>query len=312
MKFDYLALIALNFSRHNALLDQMSISMLKKYNKLEANEINILKLSMSYVVDFMNGNDKIYKKYIKNDFFWATLAADKPSNLSFLDEAEKKTVEDISRKVVKAAKIDLDSAIELVLTEQLVLVKERKRKSIAYQVLQTFSYMLNNMETWQKTARETEAQKVCRVYDVLNIFFEDTCLNIKIGETAGLSTKETYGLNEHNFSGGSGNSFATTGSTVTSAAALSSSSSSTSGGRKIDLTVINDRKTELSFCEFKAGEQVGLAKYQQSKAIRLNQTIARRNRELFVDDNIVSFVWTGMFYCAFFLCENCLSHIAQH
>ncbi|KAI8380081.1 hypothetical protein BD560DRAFT_421485 [Blakeslea trispora] len=230
---------------------------------------------MSHVVDFMNDNDKIYKRYIKNDFFWATLAVEKPSTLSFLNEAEKKTIEDISSKVVKAAKIDLGSAIELVLTEQLALVKERKRKSTAYQILQTFNYMLNNMETWQKTPKETEAQK--------------------IGETTGLSTKETYGLNEHNFSGGSGSSFATIGSTVTSAAALSSSSSSISGGRKIDLTVINDRRTELSFCEFKAGEQIGLAKYQQSKAIRLNQTIARRNRELCVDDSIVSFVWTGGF-----------------
>lgn len=132
-----------------------------------------------------------------------------------------------------------------------------------------------------------------------NIF----CLNLTdlhfSGETVGISTKETYGLNEHNFSGGSGSSFATTGDVMTSSAAFSSSSSITNGGIKIDLVVINDRKTELSFCEFKADEKRGLARYQQSKAIRLNQTIARRNREMYVDDDVVSFVWTGMFYWIF-------------
>ncbi|KAI8373888.1 hypothetical protein BD560DRAFT_393877 [Blakeslea trispora] len=284
---------ASNFSRHNAALDKMSIEMLKKFDSLEPNEVNVLKLAMSHVVDFMNGNDLVYKKYIKNEFFWAALDVDKPSNLSYLSEDDKKVVKDLSSKVVKALKKDLDSAIEFVLTEQLVLVKERKRKSIAYQILQTFNYMLNNMEAWQKTAKETEAQKVCRVHDVLNIFFEDSCLNVKIGEAVGISTKETYGLNEHNFSGGSGSSFATTGDVMTSSAAFSSSSSITNGGRKIDLVVINDRKTELSFCEFKADAERWPARYQQSKAIRLNQTIARRNREMYVDDDVVSFVWTG-------------------
>ncbi|KAI8364278.1 hypothetical protein EDC96DRAFT_205141 [Choanephora cucurbitarum] len=183
-----------------------------------------------------------------------------------------------------------------VLEEQAKLVKEDKIESSSYQVLQAFSFMLNNFKTWKKTKKESEAQKVCRAYDLINIFFEDSTLNVKIGETLGRTTEEAYFLNEYNFSGGSSSNYNSSGCTVSSAAAAALSSSSAScAGRKIDMTIINDDKDELSFCEFKATNSKSLAQHQQSKSCRLNATIAHKMLNFFVDEHVVSFVWTGVY-----------------
>ncbi|KAI8369917.1 hypothetical protein EDC96DRAFT_110948 [Choanephora cucurbitarum] len=161
-------------------------------------------------------------------------------------------------------------------------------------MLQSFSYLLHNFETWSKRKKESEAEKVARINELLTIVFNDSCLVTKTGETVGKSTHETYFLNEHNFSGGNSSNYNTS---LVSAPSVSPSSPSFSShiGRKIDLVVCNDQDAELAFCEFKSTNKKHLIQSQASKNLRLNQTIKINMWKMFVDEPIVFFNWEGRF-----------------
>ncbi|OBZ84997.1 hypothetical protein A0J61_06957 [Choanephora cucurbitarum] len=286
-----------NGSHPRVLLDKMAIMMLKDFERLKPNDIHVLKLAMSYIVDMMNENEEVYRRYIKQDFFWEIVGRCPVFLNNYVEEQEAAAITSLCKRTTEAIKKSLSAAMLFVLEEQAKLVKEDKTESSSYQVLQAFSFMLNNFKTWKKTQKESETQKVCRVYDLINIFFEDSTLNVKIGETLGRTTEEACFLNEHNFSGGSSSNYNSSGFSVSSVAAATalSSSSASCAGRKIDMTIVDDDKDELSYCEFKATNGKSLAQHQQSKSCRLNATIAHKMLKLFVDEHVVSFVWTGCF-----------------
>ncbi|KAI8378963.1 hypothetical protein BD560DRAFT_32132 [Blakeslea trispora] len=288
-------------SHPRILLDKMAIKMLKNFEQLTPSDLNILKLAMSYIVN-LNGNEDVYRQYIEQSLFWEIVDRCPAFANNYIEEQEVSAISALCKRAIEAAKKSLSAGLLFVLEEQAKLLKEDKMESNEYHVLQAFNYLLNNFKTWKKTKRESEAQKVCRVYDLVNIFFEDSPLKVKIGETVGRTTKEVCMLNEFNFSGGTSsryNSGSSSASSVAAAAAVLSSSSSSlanpSSGRKIDFAVTDDKDNELSFCEFKATNTKSLSQYQQSKTFRLNCTIAEEMLKLYGDEYVVFFVWTGDF-----------------
>ncbi|KAI8380035.1 hypothetical protein BD560DRAFT_432277 [Blakeslea trispora] len=130
-------------------------------------------------------------------------------------------------------------------------------------------FRLNGFVVWPKTARESEAQKVRRVNDLVNFFFKD----------CSLIQRSAYIFNESNYSSNS----------------ASSTSSSSNSGRKINLVVRDGKGFRPAFCEFKAEHKRTSTDHQQSKTLRLSLTILEEMKKLFVDGQVVSFVWTDSY-----------------
>ncbi|KAI8351764.1 hypothetical protein EDC96DRAFT_518368 [Choanephora cucurbitarum] len=282
----------------------MSIKMLKDFNNLKNNDINLLKLSMSYIVSTLNGDDEVYRKYIDNDFFWKIVDKCVYQPLNYVTEEEKAEIKKVCNSIIKEAKRSISSGVVAVLKEQLKLAEEEKRDSPVYQALQAMSYLLNGFEVWPKTAKESEAQKVSRINDLTNIFFKDCSLNTKIGETIGDATKHAYVFNESNFSSNSASASASASALSALSCCSASTISSSNSGRKIDLIVKDDKCFELAFCEFKAENKKTTTNHQQGKTLRLNLTILEEMKKLFVDEQVISFVWTGPFGAFFSLQES--------
>ncbi|KAI8351447.1 hypothetical protein EDC96DRAFT_567224 [Choanephora cucurbitarum] len=127
----------LDTTNPKALMDKMSIQLLKNYQALTPNERNVLKLSLSYIVDKSNDNLSIYQKYIMLGCFWKVVD-DIKSDIKLIEE-EKKNLEAISKET--ACRKGVDEGLEVILTQQLTLIKERRRFSSEYQMLQSFSYL---------------------------------------------------------------------------------------------------------------------------------------------------------------------------
>ncbi|KAI8369934.1 hypothetical protein BD560DRAFT_122660 [Blakeslea trispora] len=275
------------------LIDKMSIKLLKNYDNLTASEKNVLKLSLSYIVDKSEDNIAIYKKYISCSNFWRVVHNIK-SDISLIEDQDKKNLEALSKQVLKASKKGIDESLEVVLTRQLELIKERKRHSPEYQVLQGYSYLLHNFEAWSKRKKESEAEKVARINELLAIVFDNSCLTTKTGETIGRNTREIYSLNEYNFSRGSNSNYNTNSMSVSPVSSSSPATvTSSHSGRKMDLIICNENDVELAFCEFKSNKQKNLVQRQASKSLRLNQTIKIGMWKMFVEDPLVYFNWEG-------------------
>ncbi|OBZ87089.1 hypothetical protein A0J61_04861 [Choanephora cucurbitarum] len=91
-------------------------------------------LSLSYIVSKSNDNLSIYQKYIKSGCFWKVVD-DIKSDIKLIEE--KKNLETISKEI--ACRKGVDEGLEVILTQQLKLIKERRRLSSEYQMLQSFS-----------------------------------------------------------------------------------------------------------------------------------------------------------------------------
>ncbi|KAI8327526.1 hypothetical protein BD560DRAFT_429595 [Blakeslea trispora] len=179
----------------------MSVDLLNQFDSLNHSEKIVLKLALSHTISFFDDEHiALYKKYIKSEQLWS-LWEEKQKEME-VEEEMKKIVEDVFGAVVKEAKKGLDNALKFVLKEQLSLLDKGQRKSLKYQMLEAASYLLHNVENWENDVEPSEAEVVSRVSSLLSIFFNDSDIKIKIGETTAECTKANRSYNESQFSGG--------------------------------------------------------------------------------------------------------------
>ncbi|OBZ80354.1 hypothetical protein A0J61_11597, partial [Choanephora cucurbitarum] len=282
----------------------MSIRMLQRFDELKVNDVHVLKLSMSYIVDTTENNERVFKRYIDNDFFWQHVNRCQYQPLDYLSEAMKADIRNICDNIIKEAKRGINFGLVAVLKEQLALAEKDETSSVKYQALQAMSFLLHGFQVWPKSPKESEAQRVSRVDELINIIFKDCSLKTKTGETVGDATKEAYCYNESSYSSFCRSKTTSSAGGAAPAITISSSSAASSNfGRKIDLVVKDNQDAELAFCEFKAEFKTTTANHQQSKTLRLNLTILQKMKEMFIDKQLFSFVWTGSFGTFFSLKE---------
>ncbi|KAI8376839.1 hypothetical protein BD560DRAFT_391674 [Blakeslea trispora] len=284
-----------------ALLDKMSIKLLENYDSLLPEERHVLKLSLSYVVDLIDGSDKVYKRYIKSDLFWKNLSVKKEE---ILDDSEDSKIEEYAKDIVEACNKDVDEALVLVLEKKVELIKKKKKNTTEYQVLMVFNYLLDNADSWLSSFKHSEAELVSRLNDLLKIFFSNTAIITKIGETTSASTKQSRNSNEFNFSKSSSSNFFISGS-------ASTSTSKSIAGRKIDI-LIKSKDIELSCCEFKASASKCLTSYQRSKNLRLNQEIKEGLKKVNVNTQVIGLNWEGKYGYLFGLTEQNGVYVGYH
>ncbi|KAI8350312.1 hypothetical protein EDC96DRAFT_519486 [Choanephora cucurbitarum] len=158
-----------------------------------------------------------------------------------------------------------------------------------------FNYLLDNADSWLSSFKHFEAELVSRLNDLLKIFFSNTAIITKIGETTSASTKQSRNSNEFNFSKSSSSNFFISGS-------ASASTSKSIAGRKIDI-LIKSKDIELSCCEFKASASKCLTSYQRSKNLRLNQEIKEGLKKVNVNTQVIGLNWEGKYGYLFGLTE---------
>ncbi|KAI8349671.1 hypothetical protein BD560DRAFT_235806 [Blakeslea trispora] len=285
-------------SNKKALIDQMSLKMLDNYEHLTNNEKNILKLSLSYIVDMSGEGTDVYKKYISSPVFWRGLCLDVADITEGMNEEQRQEVEELCSTLLEKCKKDVFDGLSFICLEKSKLLKQRMHESTQYQVLQVFEYILENLDICSRNKKMSEAELVECVNTIIKFFLRSTNLYTKTGETVALNTKEPCFLNEYNYSGGDSSSFNKTGC---SSSALSPTKSTTASGRKIDLMVKNINDNELAYCEFKANNSKNLCQYQHSKNLRLNQRILIECVEVCPDERVIAFNWEGLFGTFFVL-----------
>ncbi|KAI8386901.1 hypothetical protein BD560DRAFT_143840 [Blakeslea trispora] len=141
----------------------------------------------------------------------------------------------------------LDDAIKYVLKEQLELLDKNQRKSFKYQMLEAASYLLHNVEGWEADTNPSEAEVVSRVSGLLKIIFNDTDIEVTIGEATADCTKANRVTRESLYSGGISSVFSS---------GVETSTSSNISGRKIDMKFSASNGIEVALCEFKKNMEV--------------------------------------------------------
>ncbi|KAI8327032.1 hypothetical protein BD560DRAFT_418865 [Blakeslea trispora] len=277
-------------SNAKTLLDKMSLKMLEDYKNLTNDEKNVLKLSLSYVVDMSANNLDIYKKYITHPAFWKDLNSDVVDITEEMNQEDRKEAEELCKLVIEKSQQDIYDGLDFVLLEKSKLLRQKKQDSNKYQILQVFEYILENLDNWSKNTKKSEAELVERVNTVVSIFLRDTELYTKTGETLASNTKESCFLNEYNYSGGNNSNYSMT---CSSRSAMSKSESAAKAGRKIDMIIKNSKGQELAYCEFKAVKSPQLCHYQHSKNLRLNQQILFECTKVCDEQQVVAFNWEG-------------------
>ena len=101
----YLTRWALKCSK-NSIIWKTMISMF--LSKRVSKYINILyltgflcRLSMSYIVSTLNGDDEVYRKYIDNDFFWDIIDKCVYQPLDYVTEEEKAEIKKVCNSIIK-------------------------------------------------------------------------------------------------------------------------------------------------------------------------------------------------------------------
>ncbi|KAI8053143.1 uncharacterized protein B0P05DRAFT_308037 [Gilbertella persicaria] len=283
---DFEEVKALNSTHPSTQLDKMAIELLERFSSLSHSETVVLKLALSHIVSFFDDEHlAFYKNHIKNDEVWS-LWEDKKKKQLDVEEEKKKIVEDVFGAVVKEAKQSLDHALKFVLKEQLELLDKNERKTFKYQMLEAASYLLHNMEDWESNAQPSEAEVVNRVSGLLRIFFNDSDLKIKIGETTADCTKANRVHNESQFSGSNSSSYFSSHSESTTASNVS--------GRKIDMRFMADNGIEVALCEFKRNTDRRKLTEQQGKCCRLNVALLEDLKTIDINDRIIAITWGGM------------------
>ncbi|KAI8327529.1 hypothetical protein BD560DRAFT_417970 [Blakeslea trispora] len=262
----------------------MSVDLLNQFDSLNHSEKIVLKLALSHTISFFDDEHiALYKKYIKNEQLWS-LWEEKQKEME-VEEEMKKIVEDVFGAVVKEAKKGLDNALKFVLKEQLSLLDKGQRKSLKYQMLEAASYLLHNVENWENDVEPSEAEVVSRVSSLLSIFFNDSDIKIKIGETTAECTKANRSYNESQFSGGSSSSYCSSNMSV----------ASNVSGRKIDMKFISANGTEIALCEFKKDMDRRKLSEQQGKCCRLNVSLLEDLKTINVNERIIAVTWGGTY-----------------
>ncbi|KAI8367724.1 hypothetical protein BD560DRAFT_424542 [Blakeslea trispora] len=300
-------------SHAKALLDKTSIRILQRFDELKVNDIHVLKydltdflrrLSMSYIVDTTENNEKVFKRYIDNDFFWQHVDRCQYQPLNYLSEAMKADIRKICDNIIKEAKRGINFGLVAVLKERLALAEKDETSSVKYQALQAMIFLLHGFQVWPKSPKESEAQRVSRVDELINIIFKDYSLKTKTGETVGNATKKAYRHNESSYSSFCRRYSLYKGGFLKRVYQYKLLNQFYLRVFSIQGLVVKDNQdAELAFCEFKADFKTTTVSHQQSKTLRLNLTILQKMKEVFIDKQLFSFVWTGSFGIFFSLQE---------
>ncbi|KAI8356077.1 hypothetical protein EDC96DRAFT_260981 [Choanephora cucurbitarum] len=232
-----------------------------------------------------------YRKYITHPAFWKDLSSDVVDITEEMNQEERKEAEELCKLVIKKSQQDVFDGLDFVLLEKSKLLRQKKQDSSKYQILQVFEYILENLDTWSKNMKKSEAELVERVNTVISIFLRNTELYTKTGETLAAATKEPCFLNEYNYSGGNNSNYSMT---CSSRSVLSQSESAAKAGRKIDMMIKNAKDQEIAYCEFKATKSRHLCHYQHSKNLRLNQQILFECTKVCNDQQVIAFNWEGL------------------
>ncbi|KAI8087762.1 uncharacterized protein B0P05DRAFT_532205 [Gilbertella persicaria] len=281
------------------LLDKMAVKLLNNFSNLSKDEIFVLKLALSHIVDFLDEDLlDIYKKNI-DPFFWKVVVCEVQTLREDGDDAaaaeEERLVRDFFEQVVKKVKEGIEEAQIFVAEKKIRLLKEKKGSTFEFDLVLAAEYIVSNIEEWRKKDKKTEAEVVSRLSDVLKALFRNTKLNLIIGETCAECTKTTRKSSEASFSGGSSSSY------CRSESSGSSNASKNVFGRKVGLTIRGEENVKLALCEFKAGRDFSLLKKQEGKNLRLNQCVLEDLKDSNLSSKIVAFNWGGKVYaqCAF-------------
>ncbi|KAI8083966.1 uncharacterized protein B0P05DRAFT_535644 [Gilbertella persicaria] len=274
------------------LLDKLSLSLLKKYNDLSCIEQNILKLSLSRIIDLVDEDfAEYFKQHIPVHHFgmWSNLKKENE-----LTEEEQAKLKEIAQDFAQRAQSDLKAARKYILLKRVDYEEEQEcsLEAMAYKII-------DNINTLMKDNNNNHVQKadhVAFVKQLFQIVFRGTNLKIAIGETVAAATKPSITYNESSFSNSKDSVFISK-STSSLLAHTSSSSSRRKDytGRKIDLKIIGDDDQELSFWEFKTrnASQKSL-QHQESKTLRLTQCLQKSVKSAFdLKKDIMSITWSG-------------------
>ncbi|KAI8372016.1 hypothetical protein EDC96DRAFT_501292 [Choanephora cucurbitarum] len=270
-------------------LDKLSINLLEGYTGLSCLEKEVLKLSLSRIVDLVDADFEAYfRQHIPARHFdsWYNLST--ISNLTEQDEAKlRELCQDFARQV----QASFGAARKHVLLKRAEFEEEEENslEAKAYELIDAITTIVKqkNEDNLQ------EADYVAWVKRLLQVVFRRSSLKIAIGETAAAATKPTFEYNQSNYSGSTSSVFASSSSSFPLAS--SSTRKTNHNGRKIDLKVMGDDDQELSFWEFKTSDasQATLQK-QESKTLRLAQCLQKTLKSSFsVENDSLCVTWAG-------------------
>ncbi|RCI06188.1 hypothetical protein CU098_011498 [Rhizopus stolonifer] len=268
----------------NALLDKLSIRLLRRFDNLSTKEMCVLKLSLSKIVDLVDDEmADVYKSVIPNRHFeeWMSLKRSKR-----LEEEEQSKIKTTVAEFVEKSKIDIKTARKYVLQKRLELEDEEDSlEARLFEMIDKIVSLIKNSKSnyWQ------EADFVAFIKTLLEIAFRGSSLSVVIGETVAHATKPAIEYNESSYSNGMNSVF----NSDSPSFALTSKSSCV--GRKIDLRIVSDDDQELSFWEFKNNDvDQKLLWYQESKSLRLAQCLQKEvSSVLKHPQDILSLNWFG-------------------
>ncbi|KAI8375677.1 hypothetical protein EDC96DRAFT_303756 [Choanephora cucurbitarum] len=156
-------------------------------------------------------------------------------------------------------------------------------------MLEAASYLLHNVEGWEAETKPSEAEVVSRVSGLLKIIFNDTDIEVTIGETTADCTKASRVANESLYSGGSSSVFSS---------GVETSTASNISARKIDMKFSASNGIEVALCEFKKNMEARKLAEQQGKCCRLNLALLEDLKSIRINDRILAMTWGGI--CLYF------------
>ncbi|KAI8086836.1 uncharacterized protein B0P05DRAFT_12786 [Gilbertella persicaria] len=269
-------------------LEKLSVSLLENFDLISNTEKNVLKMSLSYIVDLIDDDiAKIYRRFIPEYYF--DLWQQKEAAMQ-IEGNEREIIESTVDEFISQFSTSIKSAKRFVLQQQIELLdNENATKKKVVNMLQQIVMLLERDE--QKMQK---ADYVGFVKQLLLDVFKGTPLVAVIGETGAKCTVDVQKYNANNFLGAANSTHIVSSSPISSSSTNADTSSCKLRKihpRKIDLRIIGEKQQEIAFCEFKthnAGKD--LLQHQESKAIRLNQCIIKKHGLV---NPITSINWKG-------------------
>ncbi|KAI8348843.1 hypothetical protein EDC96DRAFT_547204 [Choanephora cucurbitarum] len=174
-------------------LDQLSKSLLENYVSLTSLEHNILKLSLSRIVDLADDDFVAYfKKHLPTRHFDSCSHPETDDDLS---ESEKDKIVEISRDFIERAQTSFPVARKHVLLKH-ADYEEEVVPSLEAKIYEVID-IINSLIKQKNDGLVPETDYVALVKRLLQVVFANTPLKVTIGETAAAATKQITTYNEN-------------------------------------------------------------------------------------------------------------------
>ncbi|KAI8368733.1 hypothetical protein BD560DRAFT_132218 [Blakeslea trispora] len=168
----------MNTTNPAAQLDIMAVKLLQKFDSLSGDEMVVLKLAISHIVDLLNEDLlDVYRAYV-DPLFWDVLScsAQQPKEEDEEDivvrEVFEKLVKICQEKPLKKAKLDI-------VKERAKMMEEEREDTLKYNLLLICDFLLTNIGEWANEQDDTEAEVVERLSQMLRLLFMNTKLTVK-------------------------------------------------------------------------------------------------------------------------------------